>query len=138
MFNKINDIFNFSQKALNLSAKRQEILSSNIANVDTPGYQARDIDFKNELKKMLKENTCNKLISLNKTSPYHLNARYENIVLLETKTISTSNNMMKKDNNTVNMDRERIAFVDNSLKYESSLTFLKNEIKNMMHVITGE
>ncbi|QCI23871.1 flagellar basal body rod protein FlgB [Buchnera aphidicola (Macrosiphoniella sanborni)] len=136
MFNKINQIFDFSQKALNLSAKRQEILSSNIANADTPGYQAIDINFKHELKKMLNKNIYNN-ISLKKTSPNHLDTADKNIFLLKKIQVPVLTNTIKKDNNTVNMDRERIEFINNSLKYESSLTFLKNEIKNILYVIKG-
>lgn len=73
MFNKINKIFDFSQNALNLYAKRQEILSSNIANADTPGYKSIDINFKNELNKTLQRK--NKNILLNKTSLHHLSAK---------------------------------------------------------------
>jgi len=133
MFDKINEIFDFNQKALNLYAKRQEILSANIANADTPGYKAIDINFKNEMNKII--NKKNKHIFLKKTSPHHLNSKYENLYLL--KTIPVITNQVKQDGNTVNMDRERIEFINNSLKYQASLVFIKNEIKNMMHVIKG-
>ncbi|QCI17731.1 flagellar basal body rod protein FlgB [Buchnera aphidicola (Acyrthosiphon lactucae)] len=136
MFDKINEIFDFNQKALNLYAKRQEILSANIANADTPGYKSIDINFKNELTKMLdKKNVKNSNILLKKTSPYHLNAKSKNLFLL--KTIPITTNQIKQDGNTVNMDRERIEFINNSLKYQSSLVFMKNEIKNMMYVLKG-
>ncbi|QIQ41922.1 MAG: flagellar basal body rod protein FlgB [Buchnera aphidicola (Microlophium carnosum)] len=136
MFDKINQIFNFSQQALNLYAKRQEILSSNIANSDTPGYKSIDIDFKHEFGKMLnKKNLNSRNIFLKKTSPYHLNAQHENLFSL--KTIPVITNQIKQDGNTVNMDRERIEFINNSFKYQSSLVFMKNEIKNMMHVLQG-
>jgi len=45
MLEKLNAALQFQQEALNLRAQRQEILSANIANADTPGYQAREIDF---------------------------------------------------------------------------------------------
>ena len=54
MFSKINQIFDFHQKSLNLYAKRQEILASNIANADTPGYKSVDINYTNELNKIIK------------------------------------------------------------------------------------
>ncbi|MDH1482870.1 flagellar basal body rod protein FlgB, partial [Enterobacter cloacae] len=43
--NKLDDAFRFQQQALGLLSRRQDILASNIANADTPGYKARDIDF---------------------------------------------------------------------------------------------
>ncbi len=51
MINKLDDAFRFQQQALNLLTRRQDILASNIANADTPGYQARDIDFSGQLKR---------------------------------------------------------------------------------------
>ncbi|QCI20472.1 flagellar basal body rod protein FlgB [Buchnera aphidicola (Brachycaudus cardui)] len=136
MFNKINQVFNFSQQALNLYAQRQEILASNIANADTPGYKSRDINFQKELIKILQNrDTQNRKIFLNKTSPNHLNAKYNNLISLQIKPVIS--NEIKPDGNTVNMDRERIEFVNNSLKYQSSLAFIKNEIKNITRVLQG-
>ncbi|QCI16006.1 flagellar basal body rod protein FlgB [Buchnera aphidicola] len=132
MFDKINKIFDFSQNKLNLYAKRQEILSSNIANADTPGYKARDVDFKNEFNKIL--NQKDNSIPLKKTSFKHLNGK-NNFILI--KTIPIDKNQIKLDGNTVNMDRERIAFMDNSLKYQSILVYMKNEIKNIMRILKG-
>lgn len=51
MLDKLDAALRFQQEALNLRAQRQEVLAANIANADTPGYQARDIDFASELKK---------------------------------------------------------------------------------------
>ncbi|MCU4136894.1 flagellar basal body rod protein FlgB [Buchnera aphidicola (Sitobion miscanthi)] len=136
MFNKIDQIFNFNQQALNLYAKRQEILSANIANADTPGYKSIDFNFKDELSKMLyNKNAKNTGVFLKKTSPYHLNATNKNVFLLKTLPVIT--NQMKQDGNTVNMDRERIEFVNNSLKYQSSLVFMQNEIRNIIRVLKG-
>ena len=49
MLDKLENTFHFQQEALSLRNKRQEILAANIANADTPGFQARDIDFAAEL-----------------------------------------------------------------------------------------
>lgn len=49
MLDKLDAALRFQQEALNLRAQRQEVLAANIANADTPGYQARDIDFASEL-----------------------------------------------------------------------------------------
>jgi flagellar basal-body rod protein FlgB len=45
MLDKLNEGMNFHAQALALRAERQRLLASNIANADTPGYQARDINF---------------------------------------------------------------------------------------------
>ncbi len=55
MIDKLDAALRFGQEALNLRAQRQEILAANIANADTPGYQARDIDFAGQLNKVLEQ-----------------------------------------------------------------------------------
>ncbi|ANZ22543.1 flagellar biosynthesis protein FlgB [Buchnera aphidicola (Diuraphis noxia)] len=134
MFNKIHQIFDFNQKSLNLYAKRQEILASNIANSDTPGYKSVDINFFNEFNK-IKNYSKHTNIALSKTSPNHLNAKKDNFFSPHILSILT--NQIKPDGNTVDMDRERIEFLNNSLKYESNLAFMKNDIKNIMYILQG-
>ena len=45
MLDKISDHLNFFQQSLGLRAKKVEVIASNIANADTPGYKAVDFDF---------------------------------------------------------------------------------------------
>ncbi|QCI18309.1 flagellar basal body rod protein FlgB [Buchnera aphidicola (Aphis nasturtii)] len=138
MFEKINKMFNLNEKLLNLYATREEILSSNIANSETPQYKAMDINFKDAFKKILQQNKSNaSKVTLQKTSQYHLTPKLKknNIPLFTIKPIQTKN--IKIDGNTVDMNRERVEFIKNTLKYEENLMFIKNEIKNIMHVLKG-
>ena len=50
MLDRMTDAIDFHGKALQLRAQRQEVLSSNIANADTPGFKARDFDFASALR----------------------------------------------------------------------------------------
>ncbi|ALD15280.1 flagellar basal-body rod protein FlgB [Buchnera aphidicola (Aphis glycines)] len=138
MFEKINNMFNLNQKLLNFYATRSEILSSNIANSETPKYQAMDINFKDTFQKILQENKNYSLkVTLKRTSKKHLtqNLRRNSNSLFSVKPVKNTN--IKVDGNTVDMNRERIEFLKNTLKYEENLVFIKNEIKNMMHVLKG-
>ena len=66
----------FQQQALGLLSRRQDILASNIANADTPGYQARDIDFTGQLKQAMENNSMAKSpVSLSLTSQRHIEAK---------------------------------------------------------------
>ena len=136
MLDKLDAALRFQQEALNLSAQRQEILAANIANADTPGYQARDMDFSSELKKVMERGRAeNTGVSLALTSSRHIPAQ----------TISTPSadllyripDQPSADGNTVDMDRERTQFADNSLKYQTGLTVLGGQIKSMMSVLQG-
>ncbi|EIS8147342.1 flagellar basal body rod protein FlgB [Salmonella enterica] len=76
MLDRLDAALRFQQEALNLRAQRQEILAANIANADTPGYQARDIDFASELKKVMvrgREETGG--VALTLTSSHHIPAQ---------------------------------------------------------------
>ncbi|ROP49401.1 flagellar basal-body rod protein FlgB [Enterobacter sp. BIGb0383] len=136
MIDKLDAAFRFQQEALNLRAQRQEILAANIANADTPGYQARDVDFSSELKKVMERGRAeNSGVSLALTSSRHIPAQ----------TISTPSvdllyripDQPALDGNTVDMDRERTQFADNSLQYQTGLTLLGSQIKGMMTVLQG-
>ena len=48
--NRLTSQLDFQAQALTLRAERQRVIASNIANADTPGYQARDLDFSSALK----------------------------------------------------------------------------------------
>ncbi|CAL4323409.1 flagellar basal body rod protein FlgB [Buchnera aphidicola] len=133
MFSKINKMLDFNKKILNLYAKRQEILSSNIANSDTPNYKSRDINFKDEINKIIKKN--HSMINLKKTSLHHLSPKKDDYSILQLNFIKDTK--VKSNGNTVNMNRERIEFIKNMLKYEENIVFIKNEIKNIMHVLKG-
>ena len=45
MLNRLTDSLDFQGQALQLRSERQRLIASNIANADTPGYVARDMDF---------------------------------------------------------------------------------------------
>jgi flagellar basal-body rod protein FlgB len=56
MIDKLDTEFGFGREALDVRAYRQELLSSNIANADTPGYKARDVEFSGALASALRQN----------------------------------------------------------------------------------
>lgn len=119
-----------------MRAQRQEILAANIANADTPGYQARDLDFASELKKVMvrgREQTGG--VSLTLTSAQHIPAQTASAPATEL--LYRIPDQPSLDGNTVDMDRERTQFADNSLKYQMGLTALGGQIKGMMNVLQG-
>ncbi|HEF0049657.1 TPA: flagellar basal body rod protein FlgB, partial [Citrobacter freundii] len=105
-------------------------------NADTPGYQARDLDFASELKKVMvrgREQTGG--VSLTLTSAQHIPA--QTVSSPSTELLYRIPDQPSLDGNTVDMDRERTQFADNSLKYQMGLTALGGQIKGMMNVLQG-
>ncbi|MWN05116.1 flagellar basal body rod protein FlgB [Gilliamella sp. Pas-s95] len=133
MFDKLDTWVNFHQQALNIREMRQNILAANIANSDTPNYQARDIDFNAELSKALNNQATINHVRLNTTSNNHIQIKAP---------IAPNQNILYRipyqasaDGNTVEMDQERTSFIDNSIHYQSNLTFLGEQFKNVMSVL---
>jgi len=135
MIDKLDKALYFQQEALNLLTRRQDILASNIANADTPGYLARDIDFSQELKKAVaQERRQAQSLSLNLTAERHIPAVAP--AINRNDLLYRIPDQPSADGNTVDMDRERVNFADNNIKYQTSLTILGSQIKGMMSVIS--
>ena len=129
MINKLDKELNFHHQALSLRAARQELLSSNVANADTPSFKAKDIDFASVLREKLAPTAVNK-VNLNATSPMHIHSATQGIFA---DSVSYRVPLQPSaDGNTVDMDMERTRFADNSIKYDASITFITNEFKNLI------
>jgi flagellar basal-body rod protein FlgB len=129
MMSKLDKELNFHHQALNLRVARQELLSSNVANADTPNFKAKDIDFASVLREKLSPAISSNTVGLNTTSPLHINSAAQGIFgdnILYRVPLQPS-----ADGNTVDMDMERTRFADNSVKYDASITFINNEFRNL-------
>ena len=133
MVNSIDAALKFHAEALNLRAVRQQLLASNIANADTPGYQARDMDFGKSLKDAVARRTQS--VTLARTSGSHLTGRAPagaaGAVLYRTVVQPSI------DGNTVDMDVERAQFADNAIHYEANLQFISSQLKTLLAAIQG-
>jgi flagellar basal-body rod protein FlgB len=123
MVNKLDELLAFHHQALNLRSLRQQVLASNIANADTPGYKARDIDFKAALSAATQPP---------KGEPPTGAPAAAAPALLYRQVIQPS-----VDGNTVDMDVERAQFAQNSLHYEANITMLSHQIRTMLAAIQG-
>jgi flagellar basal-body rod protein FlgB len=132
MTTRLDALFNFSQTALNLRAYRQQLLASNIANADTPGYQARDIDFGTALKQA----TAAHKSPANAAAPL-APARREGEGPLGVQLLYRTAVQPSVDNNTVDLDVERAQFADNAVRYEANLMFVSSQVKSMLAAIQG-
>ncbi|WP_414163423.1 flagellar basal body rod protein FlgB [Superficieibacter sp. BNK-5] len=136
MLDRLDAALRFQQEALNLRAQRQEVLAANIANADTPGYQARDLDFAGELNKVMERGRPEASgMQLAVTSARHIPAQTLSAPSVDL--MYRIPDQPSLDGNTVDMDRERTQFADNSLQYQTGLTVLSGQIKSMMSVLQG-
>lgn len=116
-------------QALTLREKRGEILASNIANAATPNFKARDFDFDAELARVSGRGG----LGLARTAAGHLGATALEGNLGYRVPVTAS-----LDGNTVELGVEQMEFAENTLRYQSSLTFLNRRISGLMTAIKGE
>ena len=135
MINRLTDTLNFQAEALVLRSERQRLLASNIANADTPGYVARDMDFAAALRQAT---------GAGQIPPGHLRTSAAGHLQplpglrADADLRYAMPSQTNLDRNTVDMDRERASFADNSVKYEATLRFINSHLRTMLEAIKGQ
>lgn len=107
--------------ALELRAERTKILASNLANENTPGYQARDINFASSFRQAQADDMSG--LSLD-TGGSDLLFRVPN--------------HPSQDGNTVELGVEQAEFSQNASDFQTSLTFINMKLKGLSKAITGQ
>jgi flagellar basal-body rod protein FlgB len=134
MLNSLTQAIDFHGQALSLRSERQQLIASNIANADTPGYVARDFKFADALREATA--AVPGASAMATTSSGHIaggsNDRTEAHLLY------ASASQTNLDRNTVDMDRERANFADNAVKYEATLRFINGNVRTMLDAIKGQ
>ena len=131
--NGLDQLIQFHQDALNLRAFRQQLLASNVANADTPGYKARDIDFAAALRDAAEGRGTGGL-ALGSSDARHLNGtRADEPAAVLYRSVQQPS----IDGNTVDMDVERSRFAENAVHYEANLAFITAQIKLMQAALQG-
>lgn len=117
--------------ALKVHGKRLDVLSNNLANADTPGFKARDIDFRAALNAA----DAHSASHLQTTSAQHLGgARADGSDQLRWRVPSQPS----ADGNTVDSSLEKARFGEASLRYEATLRFVDGRVKSMLTAISGQ
>lgn len=126
MLDKLTEALRFQQEALSLRDQRHQVLAANIANADTPGYQARDFDFASELRRAMGSADA---LPLSTTAGGHIPAAAASASRPEL--LFRVPEQPSLDGNTVDMERERVHFADNAVRYQASLTLLKASLRGL-------
>tara|TARA_B110000467_G_C18243077_1_gene435817 strand:+ start:356 stop:754 length:399 start_codon:yes stop_codon:yes gene_type:complete len=126
----LNKSFQLHSQALSIRSQQAEVIASNIANADTPGYKAKGIDFKQTLAQALQKQQ----MGMSRTNEKHFDVR-----------TGQNNNVQFRvpdqpdtgDGNTVDVQVERNLYLENSLKYQATVQFLNGKINAYKKVISG-
>jgi flagellar basal-body rod protein FlgB len=149
MLNRLTDTLDFHAQALGLRAERQRLIASNIANADTPGFVAREADFAAALRSAT--GGADPASRLAASRPGHIGyggpgdagasggAPTGAIAGFTATTLKyAAPSQTNLDRNTVDMDRERASFADNTVKYEAALRFIGANVRTTLSAITGQ
>jgi flagellar basal-body rod protein FlgB len=126
-----DNLFGIHTRALDLWQRRTEVLANNLANADTPGYLARDVDFRKVLSAGIGGPDNN--LPLQASTPGQVGTAGQAADGLAYR-VPTQPSM---DGNTVDEQTEQAAFAANGVHYQASLSFITAQIRMLRTAITG-
>lgn len=116
-------------QVLGMREKRGEMLAANLANADTPGYKARDLDFKSVLK-----HNMTLIEPMERTQAKHFVTQQ----LLAARVMYRNPNQASLDGNTVESNVEQAKYAENAVQYQASLQFVSNKFSGLMMALRGQ
>ncbi len=164
MLDRLTAQLQFHAQALALRAERQKLLAANIANADTPGYQARDVDFAAALLRATGDAPANAGAApataaraglavpaqVTTDGPAATDPRHLSLdgapAGASARVVSTARAELRyrvpeqasMDGNTVDLNRERANFADNAVRYEATLKFINQNVRSVLSAIRGD
>ena len=140
MFAQLTSALDFHGKALVVRAERQRVIASNIANADTPGYVARDLNFREAMANATGSGTSlGATASTSPTDARHIQLTSSTGELGSGAALGyAAQTQPSMDGNSVDLDRERSSFVDNAVRYESTLRFINGHSRTILSAIQGQ
>jgi len=105
-------VVNLVEKALNVRSFYHKVLSGNLANVETPNYKEKDIDFLAEIQKQMAGTST-----------------------IDVKEKTESDGMNSIDGNTVNIEKQMVKMTENSMVYTSLIQVITKKFSMMRYVI---
>lgn len=121
------------EDALELRVKRAELMANNLVNADTPGYKARDIDFKAVLAEQA--NSLDNKLKMTATASGHISDQQDSF---EADVQYRIPHQPSLDGNTVEYQKELAEFSKNVLDYQASFQFLNSKFKGLTKALKGE
>lgn len=121
------DYVNVLNRAADAAWQRNEAISNNIANVDTPGYKRQDVAFESVLQKALGNNRYESMDE--KVSNINLSR------LRGRAYVDYANYSYRLDGNNVDIENENVMLAENQLKYQGLISSINQEFTNLQTVM---
>lgn len=133
-----NGIFNTTiqvmEKALDLRARKHNLITSNIANMDTPNYKAFELMVEDEMQRAVGNE---KTLAMTRTDAGHLGSEGQGTEPVISRRQSREGKPGRVDGNTVDLDKSMAALSENSLLYNVSAQIIAKKFEGLKNVITG-
>lgn len=121
-------------KVLDLRAEKAQVISSNIANAETPGYSPSRFIFEEDLAHAIGRSST---LSLATSNEVHISLGPSNFNSVSGKIRTVEDPSSLGDSNGVSVDQEMLALSENELLYETTAQLLKKKLTLLKHVISG-
>lgn len=128
-----NSLLGSHQQSIKVFGARSRILAANLANADTPNYKARDLDFKEMLKSY--KNVAATNAPLSATNVRHLQPGG---FVFGAQLKYRQPQQSSLDGNTVEDQIEKAQFLENAMRYQTSITFISGKFRTLLSAIKGE
>ncbi|WP_042144844.1 flagellar basal body rod protein FlgB [Paucisalibacillus sp. EB02] len=128
--NLFSGTINTLQQSLNYSSIKNQTIASNIANVDTPNYKAKDVVFKDIL-----QNELSSSLAAKKTNPRHLPFDQEHRSSYQI--VQRNNTTFNHNGNNVDIDKEMAELAQNQIYYQSLVDRINGKFNSLQTVIKG-
>ncbi len=120
------------ERALDLGAARQQVIVSNIANEETPGYRAKELYFRDALAAAAGGRPP---IALAVTHGRHIGLQGEGVSLVTGKVVEMPTGDLPLDANSVNLDLEMAKLSDNAMRYHTAAVIMAQRLRQLMSAI---
>jgi flagellar basal-body rod protein FlgB len=106
-------MMNFLERVLDVSAQRHQLVVTNMANVDTPGYRTKDLDFRNELQRATMPGEETSLVAAH----------------------AVPGLVQRPDGNDVSIDREGLLLAETQMQFGLGVQLMQHEFHNLLYAI---
>lgn len=127
------DNISLMEKLLDAKWLRNEILSNNIANADTPGYKRSDVSFEEVLKKTLGQKNILPLATTRKNHISNIKAMED----IKPVVYAQNDTTLRNDRNNVDIDKEMVELTQNTLSYNMTADQLQRVFQLLDTAISG-
>lgn len=121
--------------ALNFREMRQKLISSNVANANTPGFKAKKMDFEEALARAL---DVDGQLQMNATDGRHFDVGNGGFNNLEPEVYENPNGVVSEDGNTVDVEAEMAMMAENKLMYDTLVQLINKKMGIMKYAINSE